>query len=185
MSLVSELPDIVDEAALTLSTGNSVRLVDEQSGMQVDILTPVPVVAIRLGRGGVSHAPGLRKDTGLESVCDYLLVVDLNGNTHALLVELKKTWHRKAKEQLRRSLPLLEYLRSACEVERGTGRDGTRISAGYLIVCERGRLDMQSSKAAPARAVRSEDYKNINIRTYVGTTLSLDILTGATLGTAR
>lgn len=91
MSLVSELTDIVDEAALTLSTGDGVRLVDEQSGMQVDILTPVPVVAIRLGRGGVGHAPGLRKDTGLESVCDYLLVAELNGNTHALLVELKKT----------------------------------------------------------------------------------------------
>ena len=92
MSLVSELPGIVAEAALTRSTGDNVLLVDEESGMQVEILTPVPVVAIRLGRGGVSHAPGLRKDKGLESICDYLLVVELNGNTHAVLVELKKTW---------------------------------------------------------------------------------------------
>ena len=185
MSLVSELPGIVAEAALTRSTGGNVRLADEESGMEVQILTPVPVVAIRLGRGGVSHAPGLRKDKGLESICDYLLVVELNGNTHAVLVELKKTWQWKAKEQLRRSLPLLEYLRSACEVEHESGRDGTRISTGYLIICEKRPLDKQSPKANPAAAVQSEEYRNIRIRTYVGTTLSLTILTGAAPATAR
>ena len=189
MSLVSELPGIVAEAALTRSTGGNVRLADEESGMEVQILTHVPVVAIRLGgRGGVSHAPGLRKDKdkkGLDFICDYLLVVELNGNTHAVLVELKKTWKWKAKEQLRRSLPLLEYLRSACEVEHESGRDGTRISTGYLIICEKRPLDKQSPKANPAAAVQSEEYRNIRIRTYVGTTLSLTILTGAAPATAR
>lgn len=187
MSLISELPGIVAEAALTRSIGGNVRLVDEESGMQVDILTSVPVVAIRLGGRGccVSHASGLRKDKGLESICDYLLVVELNGNTHAVLVELKKTWQRKAKEQLRRSLPLLEYLRSACEVEHESGHDGTRISTGYLIICEKGRLDKQSPKANPAAAVRSEDYRNVRISTYVGTTLPLAILTGAVPATVR
>jgi len=196
MSLVSELPGIVAETALTRSTGGNVRLVDEESRMQVEILTPVPVVAIRLGRGGVSHAPGLRKDKdkkgrkdkdkkGLEFICDYLLVVELNGNTHAVLVELKKTWQCKAKEQLRRSLPLLEYLRSACEVEYESGRDGTRISTGYLIICEKRPLDKQSPKANPAASVQSEVYRNIRIGTYVGTTLSLTILTGAAPATAH
>ena len=113
MSIVSELPAVVDESAITRPTGGSIRLDDEQSGMQVEVLAPaVPVVAVRLGRGGVGHVSKLRADTGLESICDYLLFVERDGNTHAVLVELKKTWNRKAKEQLRRSLPLLEYLRS-------------------------------------------------------------------------
>ena len=185
MSLVSELPDVVAKAALTRSNGGNVHLVDEESGMQVELLTPVPVVAIRLGRGYVSHAPGLRKNKGLESICDYLLVVELNGNTHAVLVELKKTWEPKARKQLRRSLPLLEYLRSACEVEHEIRYDGTRISTGYLIICEKGRFDKQPPKASPAAAVRSENYRNIRISTYVGTTLPLAILTGAAPATAR
>lgn len=176
MSIVSELPAIVNESALTHPTGGSIRLDDEQSGMQVEVneLEPaVPVVAIRLGgRGGVGHVSNLRTDAGLESICDYLLVVERDGKTHAVLVELKKTWNRKAKEQLRRSLPLLEYLRSACEVERGT-RYETGMTTGYLIICERRRLDKQSPKPRPV-----EDYRNIKIRTRVGTTISLDLLTG-------
>lgn len=176
MSIVSELPAIVNESALTHPTGGSIRLDDEQSGMQVEVneLEPaVPVVAIRLGgRGGVGHVSNLRTDAGLESICDYLLVVERDGKTHAVLVELKKTWNRKAKEQLRRSLPLLEYLRSACEVERGT-RYETEMTTGYLIICEQRRLDKQSPKPKPA-----EDYRNIKIRTRVGTTISLDLLTG-------
>lgn len=178
MSIVSELSVVVDESALTLPAGGRIRLDDEQSGMQVEVLAPaVPVVAIRLGRGGVGHVPGLRTDAGLESICDYLLVVERDGKTHAVLVELKKTWNRKAKEQLRRSLPLLEYLRSACEVERET-RYETGMTTGYLIICEQRRLDKQSPKARPAKAVRSEDYRNIRISTWVGTTISLAVMTG-------
>lgn len=182
MSIVAQLPAVVKETAITLPVGGSIRLVEEQSGMQVEVLTPaVPVVAIRLGgRGGVGHVPGLRKDAGLESICDYLLVAELDGNTHAVLVELKKAWHRKAKEQLRRSLPLLEYLRSACEIEHETRR--RELSTGYLVICERGRLAKQSPKARPTEAAGSEDYKNIKIRTWIGATISLGILAGESPG---
>ena len=118
MSLVSELPDIVDEVALAPTNADGVLLSEDEAGMQVQVLASVPITAIRLGQAGVSHAPRIRAGTGLNRVCDYLLLMELGGHTHAVLVELKKTWEPRAREQVRRSLPLLEYLRSACEVER-------------------------------------------------------------------
>lgn len=179
MSLVSTLPAVVDDSALEKSNGRSVRLLEEQSGMQVDVVTSAPLVAVRFGRNGVGHVPGIRKDAGAEQICDYLLVVETGAETHAVLVELKKTWQSKAREQLRRSLPVLDYLRSACEVERQAPHDETRISTGYLVVCEKRRLNKQPPKLKGHKLIHSEEYRNIQIRTYVGTTISLAVLTGA------
>ena len=148
--------------------------------MQVQVVASVPITAIRLGQEGVGHAPRVRAGTGLNLICDYLLLVELDGYTHAVLVELKKTWERRAREQVRRSLPLLEYLRSACEVERGTRFDDARIRVGYLVICENRRLNKQTTRAEPMKAVHSEDYRDITVRTYIGTTISLAILVGAT-----
>ena len=182
MSLVSELPAIVDEDAIAPANADGVLLSEEEAGMQVQVLASVPVTAIRLGQGGVSHAPRVRAGTGLNLICDYLLIVELKGYTHAVLVELKKTWQQKAQEQVRRSLPLLEYLRSACEVERGARFEDAEIRVGYLVISENKRLNKQTTRAVPASTVLIEGYKNIEIRTYVGTTVSLAMLTGVTQG---
>ena len=50
--------------------------------------------------------------------CDYLIVVDKGAYYRAAFIELKKTLdeEHKPREQLRRSLPLLEYLRSLCSI---------------------------------------------------------------------
>ena len=91
MSLVSELPGIVEDLALAPANADGVLLTDEQSGMRVQVLARVPVTAIRLGRAGVGHVPRLNLHAGLNLICDYLLVAELNGRTHAILVELKAT----------------------------------------------------------------------------------------------
>ena len=182
MSLVSELPSIVDEVAVAPTNADGVLLSEEEAGMRVQLLASVPITpitAIRLGQAGVSHAPRVRAGTGLNRVCDYLLLVEMGGHTHAVLVELKKTWEPRAREQVRRSLPLLEYLRSACEVEREARFDDDGIRVGYLVICENRRLNKQTTRPEPVEAVHSDDYKDITVRTYIGTTISPAILVGA------
>ena len=89
MSLVSELPGTVEDLVLAPSNADGVLLTDEQSGMQVQVLARVPITAIRLGPGGVGHVPRLNLHAGLNLICDYLLVAEVSGRTHAILVELK------------------------------------------------------------------------------------------------
>ena len=146
--------------------------------MQVQVLAKAPITAIRLGTGGVGHVPRLNLHAGLNLICDYLLVAKVGGRTHATLVELKATWDPRAREQLRRSLPLLAYLRTVCEVEREAPFDDGEIETGYLIICESRRLNKQTVRTAPSKTVDSGDYRNIRVRTYIGTTVSLEVLIG-------
>ena len=49
MSLVSELPGIVDEVAVAPTNADGVLLSEEEAGMRVQVLASVPITAIRLG----------------------------------------------------------------------------------------------------------------------------------------
>ena len=178
MSFVSELRKVIEDLALVPENADGVLLTDDQSGMRVQVLDRVPITAIRLGSAGVGHVPRLNLHAGLNLICDYLLVAELNGHTHAVLVELKTTWEPRARDQVRRSLPLLAYLRAVCEVEREAPFDDHTTETGYLIICEGRRLNKQTLRTAPAETVDSEDYRNIRVRTYIGTTVSLEVLTG-------
>ena len=140
---------------------------------------PAEFTAIQMER--VGHAPGLG-DGRFIRICDYLLVAESGTNTQVIFVELKKTKSNgeKPREQLRRSLPLLEYLRSVCEVEHRTTFDRSDISTHYCIVFERynQKLDKQPVRSEPARRVWNEEYKDIRVRVCVGTPVSLATLTG-------
>ena len=52
--------------------------------------------------------------------CDYLLVVEHDNHSFVIFIELKRSlylhWAR-GKEQVCRSLPFFEYLRSLCEID--------------------------------------------------------------------
>ena len=193
MSFIADLRAIVREEALAFPNAEGVLLLDdEQAEMTVRISAPAPMVAVRFGqqrhrrgderRMGVAHGPGLVDSDGRElyMICDYLLVVEWDGCTHAVLVELKTTWKWKAVTQVRRSLPLLEYLRSVCEVERKASlRDD--VKTGYLIICAApGQIDKQTVKPEPLKHVVAKDHQGRPVRTYVGTRLSPAILTGVT-----
>ena len=140
---------------------------------------PAEFTAIQMER--VGHAPGLG-DGRFIRICDYLLVAESDTNTQAVFIELKKTatTDKQPREQLRRSLPLLEYLRSVCEVEHRTTFDRSDISTHYCIVFERNslRLDKQPVRTEPARRIQDEEYKDIRVRVCVGTPVSLATLTG-------
>ncbi len=138
----------------------------------------------------VGHSSGLR-DGHWKRVCDYLLVVEAGERLHAVFIELKKTLkdipsrtvgHRarpdlKPRDQLRRSTPLLAYLRAVCEVESGDGGAGS-IATRYFIVAEKRsqKLDKQPVRTPPASRVGSEQFENLTIRTFIGTRVSITTL---------
>ena len=116
-------------------------------------------------------------------MCDYLIIAERGGQTCALFVELKKTQKtgdNKPREQLRRSLPILEYLRSMWEIDSETLVGEHGVSVHYSILFERTspKLAKQPVKTDPSRMVETESYKGLTIRTFVGTSVSLAMLTG-------
>lgn len=181
MTLPSDLANILKPTKLvSAAPDGGIVLRDGQSRMEVRVVdTPATAAAVRLER--IGHSSGLQ-DGPWKRVCDYLLVVESGERPHAIFIELKKTLTEELhpRDQLRRSTPLLAYLRAVCEVESDDGAAGS-ISTRYFIVAEKGgpRLDKQSVKTEPARRVRSVQFGNMTIRTFIGTRISLATLLGA------
>lgn len=181
MALADQLAAILKQNLLKLEgEGGSISLQEESAEMCVRVAPlPVPAAVIRIDRAG--HLPGLREGRPWTRICDYLLVFEIGNVSHAVFVELKKTWtdKQRPKEQLRRSLPILEYLRSACRIEHRSASSESPVTVSYLLVCEKGstRLDKQPVRADPAARIREETYEDITIRTFIGTSLPLAALT--------
>ena len=109
---------------------------------------------------------------GWNQICDYLLIDDLGDKCHVILVELKKTLNddrSKALEQLRRSLPMADYLLSVCGVELRAS--WSRI-VSYVLIAEKqtNRLDKQPVRLRSGPRKR-ESYDGIEVSVFVGTTV--------------
>lgn len=116
----------------------------------------IDVTGVRL-RATTIHIDSLGGLSGLSQGdwnqrCDYLMVVDRGGTYRAVFIELKKTLTEEEKplEQLRHSLPFLDYLRSLCRIHFEDGAP-PEVEARYSVIGERGqlRLDKQAVKARP------------------------------------
>lgn len=118
------------------------------------------------------------KDGAWNKLCDYLLITAHDGSYRAVFVELKETLRENddAGEQLRRSLPILEYLRSVCAVEDLVEPE---VSVRYVILASRdaSRLDKQRTRITPSDAVREEQYRNIRVRSYGCERISIGSMT--------
>ena len=118
----------------------------------------------------LGHLGGLAETGDLRKICDFLLVgpVGDEEQCYAVLLEMKVTLggDSKPREQLRRSRPLLEYLRDVCAVQYSNSQ---RVELRYVIVAERQseRLDKQATRPR-GRPGRDVLYKDIRIRTFVG-----------------
>ena len=113
--------------------------------------------------------------------CDYLMVIDKGGTYCAAFIELKKTLDqdRKPWEQLRRSLPFLEYLSSLCCIHFEDTAPA-EIDVRYAVIGERGqlRLDKQAVKANPAHPVWTKPHNGILVSAFLGPTVPLAALIG-------
>ncbi len=129
----------------------------------------------RLGRlSGLEEGPWDQR-------CDYLIVVDKGASYRAAFIELKKTLDEdhKPREQLRRSLPFLEYLRSLCSIEFEGGALSD-VEVRYAVIGERGqhRLDKQTVKARPGQPVWTRLHRGISVSAFLGPTVPLAALVG-------
>lgn len=178
--LAATLASVLEPVVVrTFTPEEDIELREKQAAMRVAVVgLPAAGAAVLVER--VGHLSKL--GDSCRKICDYLLIVETEGRVQAVFVELKKTWtERKGpREQLRRSLPLLDYLRSVCEVEQGTALNGANIAVRYAIVFERfsQRLDKQGIRADPRGRTRQERHAGITVRTFIGTRVSFATLTG-------
>ena len=108
---------------------------------------------------------------GWNQICDYLLIDDLGDECRVILIELKKTLQdrNKAFEQLRRSLPMADYLLSVCGVEL---RASWPCTVSYVLIAEKqtNRLDKQRVRPRPGLP-DPEPYDGIEVSVFVGATV--------------
>ena len=146
----------------------------KEPDMEVQVVALSPhVTAIRTSECGHLSALG---EGPWRKMCDYLLIITSDCEIHVIFVELKKTLKpnkkETAQEQLRRSLPFLDYLLSVCEVE-GSNVEKTRITTKYVIIAERLRKISKGRGLSKARKALTEHYKGIDIAMFDTTRLTL------------
>ena len=145
--------------------------------MQVEIVRlPWPMATVCIER--TDHLPGVREGY-LRSICDYLLIFEIENKIHAVFVELKASTNnkQKAEVQLRRSLPILKYLLTACRIEHRSALNESRVMVRYLVIFGRGRLDKQPVRPGPAARIYDEEtYEDITIRRFIGTSVPPEVI---------
>ena len=193
MALISQLGTILREKFIEERSAprGSVTLEDSQSDMEVKLIrVPMPFLAISMSHEPIrgkrtnldpSHLPALQDRGDLKKICDYLLIGQSDGNDYAIFVELKKTLREeedKPKEQLRRSLPILDYLLSVCTVEYGSVEHNLTIR--YILIAEQSinTLNKQRVQGEEAEKVQEQTYKSTQITTFVGTSMHFATLIG-------
>ena len=178
--LNDQLEAVLRNDRLRHVTDSQVRLREREANMWIDV-TGVRwrATTIHIGRlGGLS---ALSKGDWNQR-CDYLMVIDKGGTYRAAFIELKKNLDdedHKPREQLRRSLPFLEYLRSLCCIHFEDTAPA-EIDVRYAVIGERGqlRLDKQAVKANPAQPVWTKPHNGILVSAFLGPTVSLAALIG-------
>ena len=131
-----------------------------------------PFLVVRMNK--LNHLSALKPEKDRwNQICDYLLIGQSNGRDYAVFVELKKTLREeeKPKEQLRRSLPILDYLLSVCAVEHGGGEHNLTIR--YVLIAERENTKIYKRRSQRGRQghLKQETYKSIRVTTFVEPTI--------------
>lgn len=146
-----------------------IKLKDEQSGMEICIRASEPVLVICAEKegGALKHLSCLK--SGCNKICDYLVIFQSNANYYAVFIEMKENMRgQRGHEQLRRSLPILDYLVSACKIEHNIN---PRISVKYVLVSEKvnSKLDKQPIRPISTKSINKR-YKGIMVKEFIGKT---------------
>ena len=172
--LTEHIKEILEDRVLVRPTDGKVILRERQASMAFEVADMPPSVttvdidqlAGKVGRlSGVKEGPWTRH-------CDYLLVCEDEGGEIAIFVEWKKTLgseqKEKGMEQLRRSLPLLEYLCSMCRVHQGIKLDNSRVDARYFLIGEKGSRSLDKQRVKQDGRIPMERHKNITVHIFGG-----------------
>ena len=164
---------IKSEALRQGSVGSGIKLRERQAQMSVEITADgMRLIALNLDK--IGHLSAMREGLGLDRICDFLVVGRIGETSHAVFIELKKTFRPSddSTEQLRRSLPILKYLVSVVEVAREENLVG--LDVRYALICERisDRLDKQRVKVKKNGLIESENWKSITVNKFLGSRLN-------------
>ena len=78
-------------------------------------------------------------------------------------------------EQLRKSLPLLDYLCSVCSIHYSL-KSYKSVDARYLLIGENDDMRLNKQPVRPGRPLSTESYKNITVNLFVGPRVRFDSL---------
>ena len=172
MKLVDCLKRVLNPTPCTIKASQELELVEEmeEKVMRVRITGTGDLVwAMRIRTQDALKPMSLKGDCGLS--CDYLIIVQSGGNDYVVFVEMKSTWGRKTRntgrEQLRRSLPLWDYLCSVCKIEC---RIAPEVSVKYVLIAEKEneRFARRTIRKVSRSGAFIEEYRNIMVKTLIG-----------------
>ncbi len=169
MSISSCLKGILaDKALLSPSCKGMMTLIEENNDMEVEVFgVPSDLTVINMKM--IGSLSGL-KDGEWKQRCDYLIVREEEGVDHAVFVELKRTLNKdkkKALDQLRRSVPFLEYFRRICELQFTDDPIQSEIALRYVMIGERISTRFDKQPVKPGQKLPSEEFKNITVTPFV------------------
>lgn len=189
MSRVDALRRILEARALEAADGRKIVLKERRKRdgppQSFTLLSDEPeVVAVRMDK--FSHSSML--EDGWKR-CDYALFVGRKDSSvsDVLLIELKedKAKDEESSEQLRQSVPILDYLEAAARVGASPDEDPAKAvprEVHYVVLYERDGplVDKQATHAASVVATGRKWYRGMNIRWRIGRHADLsDLLSDA------
>ena len=141
----------------------------EPNVMKVDVVgIPDGVTIVNLQR--IGRLSGIRDGRWLR-ICDFLVICPAEGGSYrAFFVELKKTVSEtNGLDQLRRSLPHLDYIRSLCRIEHGPAG---RVEVRYALIGLRVGPSLAKQRVSTGHRLPSEAFRGITVhRMLAGTRL--------------
>lgn len=150
---------------------------DPNAVMKVSV-TDIPLSAAVVRVGRLQHLSGIENGRW-KKICDYLVVIPDGERSWAVLVEMKKTLAvaEKAEEQLRRSIPVVEYLRSLCEIEL---EKPIHVVMRYVVLVEKGsgRFDKERTRVTTGIQSEKELFGDSQVETIVGMAVAAKQLVG-------
>ena len=183
MELISQLEAILKPELLQELGTDDLFILEERQKNQEDtkielIGVSSPFLAVRMNK--LNHLSALQpvKDRW-NQICDYLLIGQSKGGYYAIFVELKTTLGErtatKGKEQLLRSLPILEYLLSVCAAEYGSS-EKSNLTIRYALIAEKEHSNLYKRSSQRGRRGQQERYKSIQVTTFVEPTVHFTAL---------
>lgn len=156
------LQQIVADKALESSNHSGQITLKEPGIMEVEVSNfPVDAVAIRSDKLG--SLSGLNNGDW-KKACDYMLIYNTNGQDIAIFVELKRTLKDTGgMEQLRWSLPLLDYLHSIYRVN-SSRKLKSKFSIRYWLIAQKNTMRLDKQPVRP-RLVSKYEHKDIKVNT--------------------
>ena len=176
-TLADQIGSVMKETTLVPVEDGSVEL--HEPGVMKVVVEGVPEGARVIDMRKIGSLRGIR-DGVWKRICDYLVIWRTGDGDEAVFVEIKKTLTEqpRGKEQLRRSLPYLDYLRSLCRIEYGPGWSPARVPTRYVLIGKRTSEQLAKQRVSRGHFLPNALHEGITVRQLVGSRLRFAWLEG-------